>query len=173
MVPGALVHLTTVPVTVNGKLDRKALPDPGVSDDGAPERVAPETELQAQLCALWAECLGLGEGELGIRDDVTRLGMDSIVAIRLASRMRQRLGVAIGVRTCSRCPPSRRSRTSSRSNNRPPRARTPRPGPNRARSTGSWSCCPSSRGSSHRTSPAPSTGTSPSSSVRPRWTTSG
>ncbi|MER6306840.1 amino acid adenylation domain-containing protein [Streptomyces sp. NPDC001657] len=98
MVPGALVHLTTVPVTVNGKLDRKALPDPGVSDDGAPERVAPETELQAQLCALWAECLGLGDGELGIRDDVTRLGMDSIVAIRLASRMRQRLGVAIGVR---------------------------------------------------------------------------
>ncbi|MET9647510.1 non-ribosomal peptide synthetase/type I polyketide synthase [Streptomyces syringium] len=97
MVPSALVHLSSLPVTVNGKLDRKALPDPGPSDAGQ-EHIAPRTALQEKLRELWAECLGLRPDDVGIRDDATRLGMDSIVAIRLASRLRRQLDLAISVR---------------------------------------------------------------------------
>ncbi|MDQ1015676.1 non-ribosomal peptide synthetase/type I polyketide synthase [Streptomyces afghaniensis] len=97
MVPGALVHLAALPVTVNGKLDRRALPDPG-APRGTEERLLPRTPLEQRVRDLWADCLGLRPEDLGVRDDVTRLGMDSIVAIRVASRLRKELGVTIAVR---------------------------------------------------------------------------
>ncbi|MER7492760.1 amino acid adenylation domain-containing protein, partial [Streptomyces pharetrae] len=97
MVPGALVHLAELPVTVNGKLDRRALPDPGLPQ-AAEERLAPRTPLEEQVRDLWADCLGLRPADLGVRDDVRRLGMDSIVAIRVASRLRKELGVTLAVR---------------------------------------------------------------------------
>ncbi|MEV5731560.1 amino acid adenylation domain-containing protein, partial [Streptomyces pharetrae] len=97
MVPGALVHLAELPVTVNGKLDRRALPDPGLPQ-AAEERLAPRTPLEERVRDLWADCLGLRPADLGIRDDVRRLGMDSIVAIRVASRLRKELGVTLAVR---------------------------------------------------------------------------
>ncbi|MGH8793949.1 MAG: amino acid adenylation domain-containing protein, partial [Stackebrandtia sp.] len=96
MVPAVLVHLMALPTTVNGKLDRKALPQP--DSLGHTEHVAPRTPLQTRLRDLWAEALGMRPDDLGVRDDVTRLGMDSIVAIRLTSRLRQQLGLAVGVR---------------------------------------------------------------------------
>ncbi|MEY9995640.1 amino acid adenylation domain-containing protein/non-ribosomal peptide synthase protein (TIGR01720 family) [Streptomyces sp. V4I8] len=97
MVPGTLVHLTALPVTLNGKLDRRALPDPGLPHVSE-ERLAPRTPLEERVRDLWADCLGLRPEDLGVRDDVTRLGMDSIVAIRVAGRLRKELGVTIAVR---------------------------------------------------------------------------
>ncbi|MEU7168290.1 amino acid adenylation domain-containing protein, partial [Streptomyces morookaense] len=96
MVPEALVHLPELPLSPNGKLDRKALPDPGTAV--AAEHVAPRTERERQLRDAWADVLGLPQDQLGITADLMRLGMDSIVAIRLVSRLRKVLGLQVSVR---------------------------------------------------------------------------
>ncbi len=96
MVPNALVHLTQVPVTINGKLDRKALPDPQWPD--REQYVPPRDEREERLRALWAESLGIEAHKLGIRDDLFNLGMDSIIAIQLVSRLRQQLALKVSVK---------------------------------------------------------------------------
>jgi len=86
---------------VNGKLDRGGLPDPGVREG---ERyVAPGNEVEAQLCALYGEVLGLDGSKVGVEDDFFQLGGDSIVSIQLASRIRQRLGIQVEVKDIFMC----------------------------------------------------------------------
>ncbi|MFF0212639.1 amino acid adenylation domain-containing protein [Streptomyces althioticus] len=95
MVPETFVHLPELPLSPNGKLDRGALPDPAPAVE---EVVPPRGERERRLRDLWAEVLGMPAGRLGITMDLMRLGMDSIVAIRLASRIRREFGVRVGVR---------------------------------------------------------------------------
>ncbi|MGB3122283.1 MAG: amino acid adenylation domain-containing protein, partial [Pseudomonas sp.] len=85
MVPTHLITLAKLPVTANGKLDRKALPLP----DAAPQQgfVAPENTLQKALAAIWSDVLGV---ELvGLDDNFFALGGDSIISIQVVSRARQ------------------------------------------------------------------------------------
>ena len=83
MIPSAFVKLETFPLTINGKLDRKALPDPEfVSEDSY---VEPRSELEAELCQLWQSLLGLEQ--VGITDDFFRIGGNSILAIQVSHRM--------------------------------------------------------------------------------------
>ena len=96
MVPSRLVYLEKLPLTINGKLDRNALPEGEfISGD---DYVAPRNELESKICQIWADVLGLPEDKVGIRDDFFRLGGDSIVSIQLVSRLRQRLGLSISVK---------------------------------------------------------------------------
>ncbi|WP_099608847.1 non-ribosomal peptide synthetase [Vibrio coralliilyticus] len=83
MVPTAFVQLSTFPVTINGKLDRKSLPEPTFS--AQENYVAPRNDLDAQLCALWQDILGLEK--IGIRENFFALGGDSILATLLSTRM--------------------------------------------------------------------------------------
>ena len=85
MVPTHMVHLTKLPVTANGKLDRKALPLP----DAAPQQayVAPENPLQQALAAIWSDVLGVDQ--VGLDDNFFELGGDSIISIQVVSRARQ------------------------------------------------------------------------------------
>ncbi|MBY8943659.1 non-ribosomal peptide synthetase, partial [Pseudomonas tolaasii] len=85
MVPTHLITLAKLPVTANGKLDRKALPLP----DAAPQQgfVAPQNDLQKALAAIWSDVLGVEQ--VGLEDNFFELGGDSIISIQVVSRARQ------------------------------------------------------------------------------------
>src|SRR5690606_18466597 len=93
MVPAAVVLLDHLPVTTGGKLDRRALPDPGEHTDAGRGEAA--TPRQRTLLALFREVLG--HGTVGVHDDFFRLGGDSITAIQLVNRARA-AGLALRVR---------------------------------------------------------------------------
>ncbi|MFB8237929.1 non-ribosomal peptide synthase/polyketide synthase [Kitasatospora purpeofusca] len=93
MVPTAFVALEALPTTVNGKLDRRALPAPEFS--GSSTGRPPRTELEARVCAVMADVLALPT--VGIDDNFFDLGGDSIMSIQLVSRAR-RAGLLISTR---------------------------------------------------------------------------
>ncbi|MCY8346003.1 lichenysin non-ribosomal peptide synthetase LicA [Bacillus haynesii] len=86
MVPAFWVQLDELPVTANGKVDRRALPQPDV-DAQAAEYNAPRTETEQLLADIWQEVLGLDR--IGITDNFFALGGDSIKGIQMASRLQQ------------------------------------------------------------------------------------
>ncbi|MEN2423123.1 amino acid adenylation domain-containing protein [Streptomyces rimosus] len=85
MVPAAVLVLPELPVTANGKVDRKALPAPGFAGKAAGR--APHTVAEDILCALFAELLGLDE--VGPEDSFFARGGDSIMSMQLAARARR------------------------------------------------------------------------------------
>ncbi|GGG28523.1 hypothetical protein GCM10007304_47980 [Rhodococcoides trifolii] len=91
MVPTAYVVLEKFPVTANGKLDRKALPEPLFGGEG----VAARTDLERTVCDMMATVLGVDS--VGVTDDFFSLGGDSIVAIALVGAAR-RQGFDLGAR---------------------------------------------------------------------------
>ncbi len=80
MVPNALKRLDEMPMTSNGKVDRKALPEPEMKELGA-EYVAPETETEKILCAAFARTMKLEENQVGLMNDFFDLGGDSLKAM--------------------------------------------------------------------------------------------
>ena len=95
MVPHILIYMVQLPINVNGKLDRKALPVPNLVD--LAHYVAPRNELEQKICVLYAEVLGLSIEQVGIKDDFFKMGGDSISSIQLAYRLKQKLALTIGV----------------------------------------------------------------------------
>ncbi|MET0399627.1 MAG: amino acid adenylation domain-containing protein, partial [Longimicrobiaceae bacterium] len=87
LVPGAFVTLGSIPLTANGKVDRRALPAPerGPAQEA---RVAPRTEVEAILCEVWAGVLRMEQ--VGVEENFFELGGDSILSIQVVSRARQR-----------------------------------------------------------------------------------
>ncbi|HEU0080147.1 MAG TPA: amino acid adenylation domain-containing protein, partial [Longimicrobiaceae bacterium] len=87
MVPSAFVVLERLPLSANGKIDRRALPDPEPAPADA-GHVGPRTEVEEVLCALWAEVLRLER--VGVHDGFFELGGDSILSIQVVARAHQR-----------------------------------------------------------------------------------
>ena len=96
MVPTAIVHIDEFPLTLNGKLDRKALPDPllGSNDD---TYTVPRNDLETKLCNIFAGVLGLDISKIGINDDFFRLGGDSMLAIKLVNKIIKETSLIINI----------------------------------------------------------------------------
>ncbi|SOB80989.1 nonribosomal peptide synthetase DhbF [Streptomyces sp. 1331.2] len=100
MVPSAVVLLDRLPLTANGKLDRRALPAPEAPAAGAGR--PPRTPREQQLCELFAEVLGVAA--VGVEDDFFALGGHSLLIVRLAGRIREVLGLEVGIGTLFQAP---------------------------------------------------------------------
>ncbi len=97
MIPGRFIFLDELPLTPNGKLDRAALPDdppgPGLLAEAA--FVAPRTDLEKEIAAVWADLLGFDM--IGCTDDFFELGGHSLLVTRCLLRLRDRFQVEIPV----------------------------------------------------------------------------
>ncbi|MFE9746689.1 amino acid adenylation domain-containing protein [Saccharothrix saharensis] len=96
MVPAAFVALESLPLTVNGKLDRVALPAPERDAVTSGEYVAPRTETEEAIAAIWADVLGVGQ--VGVQDSFFTLGGDSIRSLHITSRTKAAFGVDLSPR---------------------------------------------------------------------------
>ncbi|MGH3983633.1 MAG: amino acid adenylation domain-containing protein [Pseudonocardiaceae bacterium] len=102
MTPAAFVLLDALPLSVHGKLDRRALPAPP-TDRGVPaDSVAARTETERVVTRIWADVLGVRT--VGVQDDFFALGGDSIMAFRVLSRIRVALGADLPVRALFEAP---------------------------------------------------------------------
>jgi amino acid adenylation domain-containing protein len=95
MVPADFVSLDAIPVTANGKVDRRALPEPDAAAQ-AQTYAAPRTPTEEVLAGIWAEVLRLPR--VGIHDDFFALGGHSLLVTRVISRARDAFGIELPVR---------------------------------------------------------------------------
>ncbi|HEY3869745.1 MAG TPA: amino acid adenylation domain-containing protein [Actinocrinis sp.] len=100
MVPAAIVSLPEIPLTANGKLDRRALPSEDTNTVAASRE--PRNSYEEKLCALFAELLGLEK--VGIDDNFFVLGGHSLLATRLSVRVRSQFDIDIPIRTIIKYP---------------------------------------------------------------------
>jgi amino acid adenylation domain-containing protein len=93
MVPSAFVFLDALPLTANGKLDRRALPAPGRAHRSASGNgfIPPRDALELRLAQMWEEALGVSP--VGVRDDFFRLGGHSMLAALVMAQIKQTFGV--------------------------------------------------------------------------------
>jgi len=94
MLPGAYVVLADLPVTANGKIDRRALPAPE-APQSSEEYIAPRNPLETEVAQIWAELLGVDQ--VGLRDDFFALGGHSLIAMQLVSRIAASKGVQLPI----------------------------------------------------------------------------
>ena len=90
MVPAYFVWLDALPVTPNGKLDRKALPAPTSREDQSPDHQMPQTRLECDIAAIWEDLLSISP--INIRSDFFDLGGDFLALISLFADIEERFG---------------------------------------------------------------------------------
>ncbi|OHU97475.1 hypothetical protein BIW53_02015 [Pseudoalteromonas byunsanensis] len=93
MLPSSIMEIEGIPLTVNGKLDKAALPEPELVDKS--QYVAPRNDLEAGLCDVWQTVLELEQ--VGIYDNFFHIGGNSIQATRLVAKMKRELDADISI----------------------------------------------------------------------------
>ncbi|MDX7992538.1 condensation domain-containing protein, partial [Xenorhabdus littoralis] len=91
MIPASFTRMASIPLTLNGKLDLRALPEPVWENQD--HYTPPRNELETRLCAIWQNVLGLER--VGINDNFFRIGGNSLIAIKLTAAIRQTLATEI------------------------------------------------------------------------------
>ena len=103
MVPTGVVNLSAFPLTPNGKIDRKGLPEPDWTQRlSGGEYLPPRSDSEEEMAALWSELLGVEP--IGVFDNFFELGGHSLLATQLISRIRQRFEVDLPVRVIFEAP---------------------------------------------------------------------
>ncbi|QDF36235.1 non-ribosomal peptide synthetase [Bradyrhizobium symbiodeficiens] len=98
MIPALIVNVDSVPMTPNGKIDRKALPDPfAVGAHATEERAAPASEAEKLIADIWHDLLKARS--IHADDNFFELGGHSLLAVRMVGIIRQRTGLALDPRT--------------------------------------------------------------------------
>ncbi|HET9277015.1 MAG TPA: amino acid adenylation domain-containing protein, partial [Flavitalea sp.] len=97
MVPALWVSLEAFPLTTNGKIDRKALPDPEAAISHSTEYVAPRNEIEQRLAEIWQELLEVDR--IGVHDSFFELGGHSLLTVRLISVIRKEFKVEMPIST--------------------------------------------------------------------------
>lgn len=87
MVPSAFIHLNELPITSNGKLNRRALPKPELTDKV--EYIAPENTMEEKLCLVFASVLKISPTEISMQDNFFRIGGNSILAMMLNNKINE------------------------------------------------------------------------------------
>jgi amino acid adenylation domain-containing protein len=100
MVPSAIVVLDALPLTANGKVDRKALPEPEMA--GGREYEAPQGEVEERLAAIWAEVLGVPR--VGRQDSFFELGGHSMTLLEMQLQIGRQLSAQLPLRDCFETP---------------------------------------------------------------------
>ena len=85
MVPSLFVRLETMPLTPNGKIDTKALPEPEVK--AGDDYIPPSSEPEDALVGIWAEVLGIGKNEISINKSFFEIGGNSLLSIKLQQKL--------------------------------------------------------------------------------------
>jgi amino acid adenylation domain-containing protein len=97
MIPSAFVTLETIPMTLNGKIDRKALPAPsGQPVEQRRQYVAPREALETTLVAIWSQVL---QKTVGVRDDFFEMGGHSLAALKVLTEVKKQTGKALPLAT--------------------------------------------------------------------------
>jgi acyl carrier protein len=96
MVPSAFVRLSALPLTVNGKLDRKALPAPADDAYARAAYAAPRGAVETALAQIWAELLGVER--VGRHDNFFELGGHSLMAVQLAATLTEAVRTEVSTR---------------------------------------------------------------------------
>jgi non-ribosomal peptide synthetase component F len=98
MIPAHFEWVEKIPLTANGKIDRKALPQPGATSAGAETggHLAPRNDVERSLVAIWQEILGTTA--VGVRDNFFDLGGQSLKAVRMRGRIEEVFGTSIALR---------------------------------------------------------------------------
>ncbi|XLS30271.1 non-ribosomal peptide synthase/polyketide synthase [Flavobacteriaceae bacterium M23B6Z8] len=96
MIPSVFIWLESFPVTANGKINRRALPDPEVTS--LENYVAPKNKEQELLVSIWSEVLKLEKDKIGINSDFFTLGGHSLLATLLINRIKSTFSVALPLR---------------------------------------------------------------------------
>ncbi|WP_081677053.1 non-ribosomal peptide synthetase [Paenibacillus alvei] len=102
MIPAYLIQLERLPLTTNGKVDRRSLPAPEESLQPGGGRIPPRTPLEASLAGIWKSVLGLVH--IGVHDSFFDLGGHSLRATTLVSKVHQELNVELPLRDVFRYP---------------------------------------------------------------------
>ncbi|BBH53956.1 non-ribosomal peptide synthetase [Fluviispira sanaruensis] len=101
MIPSIFIHLNKLPLTVNGKLDYKSLPDAKLKENES--YLAPRNDIENKMCLIWEEVLSLPKGTVGIKDDFFSLGGNSILAIKLVNQLNRKLEINISLKNILDC----------------------------------------------------------------------
>ncbi len=103
MIPSVLMVLEAMPLTPNGKVDRRALPEPDASRTSQENAyVAPRTPVEELITSIWQHVLGLEQ--VGIHDNFFELGGHSLLATQVVSRLRQTFSVELPLRALFEAP---------------------------------------------------------------------
>ena len=102
MIPSSFIHLGTLPLNSNGKLDKRALPEAAINVEE--EYIAPTNKTEEQLVEIWSEVLKIGKSKIGIHTNFFEIGGHSINIIKLNYKVNEHFNRSISVASMFRLP---------------------------------------------------------------------